>query len=183
LTAMEEGPGRTQIPGVDVFRSFDHVRVSPVDAEKGLAGRNFSVPLVIPGTYDLPHMKKRLILELREPEGMDRRYNEKSACLDWGRVPRPLWLRNWRPGDHYHPVGWSGQQKLKTLFQERRVPLWERRHWPVVASEKEVIWARSFGAASALVAGPEARMVLEITETEGGMPGSSVYREGRGGSS
>ena len=183
LTAMEEGHGRVQIPGVDVFRSFDHLRVAPVEEEKGLAGRNFSVPLVIPGTYDLPHMKKRLILELREPEGRNRRYNEKSVCLDWERVPRPLWLRNWRPGDHYHPVGWSGSEKLKTLFQERRVPLWERRHWPVVASESEVIWARSFGAASALVAGPEARMVLEITETEIGMAGSSVYREARGGSS
>lgn len=183
LTAMEEGHGRVQIPGVDVFRSFDHVRVAPIEDEKGLEGRNFSVPLVIPGTYDLPHTQKRLIVELKEPDGGDRRYNKTSACLDWGRVPKPLWLRNWRPGDHYHPVGWSGQQKLKTLFQERRVPLWERRHWPVVASEQEVIWARSFGAASALVAGPEARMVLEITETEGEVPGSSVYRQGRGGSS
>lgn len=183
LAAAEEGHGRVQIPGVDVFRSFDHVRVAPVEAEPGLEGRNFSVPLVIPGTYDIPHTEKRLTLELRETGGGDQRYNEESACLDWERVPRPLWLRNWRPGDHYQPVGWSGQEKLKTLFHQRRVPLWERRHWPVVASESEVIWTRGFGAASALVARPETRMVLEITETEGETPGSGVYREGRGGSS
>jgi tRNA(Ile)-lysidine synthase len=179
LLAAEEGHGRVQLPGVDVFRSFDQVRVAPV-AEP--AERDYSVPLPGPGTYEIPHTQKCLVLELRETGGRDRRYNEESGCLDWEQVPRPLWLRNWRPGDHYQPVGWSGQEKLKTLFHERRVPLWERRYWPVVASESEVIWARGFGAASALAAGPETRMVLEITETESGKPGSSVYRERRGGS-
>jgi tRNA(Ile)-lysidine synthase len=175
LLAAEDGHGRVQLPGVDVFRSFDQVRLAPVSEPQE---RNYSVPLPGPGTYDIPHTQKRLVLELRETGGQDRRYNEESGCLDWEQVPRPLWLRNWRPGDHYQPVGWSGQEKLKTLFQQRRVPLWERRYWPVVASEWEVIWARGFGAASALAAGPGTRMVLEITETESGKPGSSVYRSG-----
>src|SRR5207244_10882506 len=32
--------------------------------------------------------------------------------------------RNWRPGDRYQPRN-GGSQKLKTLFQQARIPFWE----------------------------------------------------------
>jgi tRNA(Ile)-lysidine synthase len=169
LTALSEGHGRVQVPGADVFRSFRQVRLGPPPERGGLEDRNFALRLVIPGTYDIPHTRNRVILQLAGCTGEDRRYNEASARLDWDRAPKPLWLRNWRPGDHYQPAGWAADEKLKTLFHYRRVPLWERRHWPVIASETEVIWAWGFGAASALIAGPGSGMVLEITEL--GAPG------------
>ena len=57
--------------------------------------------------------------------------------LDWERCAgslssQGLRLRNWRPGDQYQPQGRAAAEKIKTLFQEYRVPLWERRTWPVV---------------------------------------------------
>jgi tRNA(Ile)-lysidine synthase len=140
------------------------VRLTPVESETGLEGRNFSVPLTIPGTYDIPATKTRFIFKLIQRQTGDPGYTEGTGRLDWERTPRPLWLRNWRPGDRYHPVGWGGQEKIKTLFQHGKVPLWERRHWPVVASETEVVWARRFGVAAPLAAGPESGSVLEITE-------------------
>jgi len=170
LTAAAEGHGRVQLPGIDVFRSFDQIRIATAGLDAGLEGRNFSLTLVVPGTYDVPHSARRLILELREPGEADRRYNKEWDRLDWERVPRALCLRNWRPGDLYQPMGRTGPEKLKSLFHERRVPLWERRHWPVIASETELVWARGFGAASRLAAGPDSRLVLEITEVEGPPP-------------
>jgi len=162
LTGSEEGHGRVQIPGVDVFRSFGQLRLSPIEELEGLEDRNFSVSLVIPGTYDIRQTRSRFLFQLRAVG----EYNEGLGCLDWGRTPQPLWLRNWRPGDHYHPAGWSSQEKLKTLFQHRRVPLWERRHWPVVATQTGVVWSRGFGPAAEFAARPESRTVLEITEVE-----------------
>jgi tRNA(Ile)-lysidine synthase len=174
LTAQQEGHGRIRIPGVDVWRSFHQLRLGPAGEDAELKRRDFAVPLVGPGTYAIPHTPKRLSLELRETSAAKQRYNETLMGLDWDRVPRPLWLRNWRPGDQYQPAGQGGSRKLKTLFQERRIPLWERRQWPVVASESEVIWARGFGPASALLAGPGTRVVLEITELDAAQPGSNV---------
>lgn len=164
LTALAEGHSRLQIPGVDVFRSFDQVRLAPAGALGGLAERGFAVSLTIPGTYALPQTQTRFVFELRSAQADDRGYNEKLGCLDWERTPQPLSLRNWRPGDRYQPVGWGSQEKLKSLFQRRKVPLWERRHWPVVASSDQVVWTRAFGAAAELAPGPETRLVLEITE-------------------
>ncbi|HYM10676.1 MAG TPA: tRNA lysidine(34) synthetase TilS [Bryobacterales bacterium] len=164
LATMGEGHGRAQIPGVDGFRSFNQMRLAPIGTGAGLEGRNFSLCLTIPGSYDVAETQSRFLFHLSQREGGHQEYNERLAGLDWERTPRPLWLRNWRPGDRYQPVGWGGPEKLKTLFQERKVPLWERRHWPVVASEHAVVWARGFGAAAELAAGPESRTVLEITE-------------------
>ena len=70
-------------------------------------------------------------------------------------------LRNWRPGDRYQPVGRS-EEKIKTLFQEARIPLWERRHWPVLMGGSSILWARRFGPDQRYAARPETRVILAI---------------------
>ena len=161
LTSAAEGHGRVQIPGVDVFRSFDQVRLAPLSEWGGLETRNFSLLLNIPGTYEVPQTDTRFILRFRTC----REYNEEElGWLDWDRTPRPLWLRNWRPGDRLRPRGAAGEEKLKSLFQARKVPLWQRRSWPVVASQEVIVWSRGFGAAAEFAAGQESRTILEILE-------------------
>ena len=44
-------------------------------------------------------------------------------------------------------VGRSGEEKIKTFFQEARIPLWERRHWPVLTDGDSIVWSRRFGPA------------------------------------
>jgi len=85
--------------------------------------------------------------------------------LDWDRISGSLELRNWRPGDQYRPLGYSGEEKIKLLFQHARIPLWERRSWPVVTSGDAIIWARRFGPAANLAATPQSRVILKIKET------------------
>ncbi|MBV8906420.1 MAG: tRNA lysidine(34) synthetase TilS [Acidobacteriia bacterium] len=84
--------------------------------------------------------------------------------VDQERLSGPLTLRNWRPGDQYHPMGTGGEQKIKTLFQQFRVPLWERRHWPVLTDAQSIVWSRRFGPAAAVAAGPGTRRTLQIRE-------------------
>lgn len=43
-----------------------------------------------------------------------------------------LWVRAWRPGDRLMPLGRGGHRKLKTLFQEARMPPNRRHTWPIV---------------------------------------------------
>ena len=56
----------------------------------------------------------------------------RSYYLDAERFTGSLELRNWRPGDQYQAQGRADAGKIKSLFQEFRVPLWERRNWPVI---------------------------------------------------
>jgi len=62
-------------------------------------------------------------------------------------------------------VGHSGAAKIKVLFHEERIPLWERRHWPVVTMGGAILWARRFGPAAEFAAKSGTSPVLGIRET------------------
>ena len=175
LAAGGEGHGRLQAPGLDVFRSFDWLRVSRPGLET-LESRNYRFPAPVPGRVALPGPDSAIVLELVETTGTSG--SSESVCnnevcgLNRESLSGALEVRNWRPGDRIQPVGKAGEEKIKTLFQEERIPLWERRHWPVVACGSSIVWARRFGPDARFVAGPGARLALVIRETGGacGLP-------------
>ena len=151
MMATREGSGRLQLPDLDIYRSFDWLRLAPVGIDSRLE-RDFETPLLIPGRTEVPERQLTIEMEL---VGNPRVYNDDVQALDWERCAvspssQGLRLRNWRPGDQYQPQGRSAAEKIKTLFQEYRVPLWERRTWPVVVSTgaaESILWSRRFGVA------------------------------------
>lgn len=162
LAGPADGSGRLQIPGVDVFRSFDWIRMAPL-RQGPPGGRLLSVPVEAPGSARLPGAGSTLEFEvLRRDSG----YTGSMRHLDWERLPVPLELRNWRPGDQYRPLGSAHEVKIKTLFQEARIPLWERRDWPVVAGGDSIIWSRRFGPSSEYAASEATRVFLVIREID-----------------
>jgi tRNA(Ile)-lysidine synthase len=167
LARVTEGSGRLQIPKVDVMRSFDWLRFAPPPPPGG-GMRDFSMPLPQGGSVALPvGLIRTEVAEKSVPNlPAESRYNETVSCLDWNRASGHLEIRNWRPGDQYQPLGHTGPEKIKTLFQRARVPLWERRSWPVVVCGGEVVWARRFGPAAAWVAGESAGKILFIHDRE-----------------
>ena len=173
LAASGEGHGRLQIPGLDIFRSFNWLRLAPPGLDN-LNNRNYRLPLPVPGVVALPGQWRgqRMVLntELFENANVTEMladvYNEGVVGLDWSRLSGPLEVRNWRPGDRYQPEGHRGAEKIKVLFHEARVPLWERRHWPVVTMGDEILWARRFGLAAGFAARRGVGKVLGIRENE-----------------
>jgi len=84
--------------------------------------------------------------------------------LDWKLLPGSPSLRNWHPGDRYQPIGSPGEKKLKDLFQEARVPIWERIGWPVLEVAGRIIWSRRFGPAVWCAAGAHSPVILQVRE-------------------
>ena len=132
LTRLATGHGRVLVPGVDAMRSFQWLNLAP---ERGAADepRNWSVSIDAPGEWCVP-------------PGITIRI----AGYNRGSSGKSLILRNWRPGDAIRLAGSSEEVKIKQLFQERRVPLWQRRNWPVLAQNGEIVWAGAFGGISLL---------------------------------
>jgi tRNA(Ile)-lysidine synthase len=168
LASQTDGDGRVQIPGVDLYRSFEWLRLAPPGMDR-LENRNFRLPAPAPGVVPVPGTGSTVRLELVEnkdrTEDADSGYNKLMDCIDWDRISGALELRNWRPGDQYRPVGHGNAEKIKLLFQQARIPLWERRSWPVITTGDEIIWARRFGPAANAVATRQSRMLLTIQET------------------
>jgi tRNA(Ile)-lysidine synthase len=176
MGAAPEGHGRVQAPGIDVFRSFNWLRFGPIVADS-LSDRNYRTDALVPGITRVPAAGIEVSLELLEktPDFNSATcvYNEGMGWVDWDRLSGSLVLRNWRPGDQYQPVGSLRAEKIKTLFQEFRVPLWERRHWPVLIDGDSIVWARRFGVAASFAAVAGSRRVLQIRESETRRPAST----------
>jgi len=154
LAAREAGQGRLRLPGVDVIRSFDWIRLTL----PGLPLPPGPVEIAVPGTYAAPDGASEIHLEVAD------------ACanlrmeLSWGLFPAHVVLRGWRPGDHYRPVGQSRDQKVKEMFQKARVPSWQRQFWPILTSGNKILWARRFGPAAEFAAREVPGPVLRISE-------------------
>ncbi|MCU1236900.1 MAG: tRNA(Ile)-lysidine synthetase [Candidatus Solibacter sp.] len=161
--AAADGPGRLQIPGLDVRRSFEWIRLGIPILRKP-----YSLIPVVPGITPIPGTGMGISLELIEKSETsaltENVYNIGMGCLDWERLAGSLELRNWRFGDRYQPMGISGTEKIKTLFQLQRIPVWERAEWPVLTDGMSIVWTRGFGPAAAYAAGPESSTRLKVGE-------------------
>jgi len=166
LAGLPARSGRVQVPGLDIRRSFEWLRIAPRAALAPVSGYRRAV--TVPGTLAVPGSGIAISLELIEKaetsEVPDCVYNGEMGCLDWPRLSGPLELRNWQPGDRYQPSCSTGEAKIKTLFQQARIPVWERAHWPVLTDGDSIVWARHFGPAAEYVAGPGSGPVLQIRE-------------------
>jgi tRNA(Ile)-lysidine synthase len=92
------------------------------------------------------------------------RYNPASL-LDAAKLKQPLVLRNWQPGDRMRPLHRGSEEKLKRLFQERKVPQEDRGLWPVLVSGDQVVWAKVIGVAAEFAGTDEIHVVrIEVEE-------------------
>ncbi len=161
------GEGCCSLPGLEVRRSLDWVRFArPGKPDAYRFQVTAPASITIPGTGSEVSLE---LVEKAETSAMsDNVYNDGMGCLDWDRLSGALELRNWQPGDQYQPVGSTGRKKMKTLFQQGRVPVWERSRWPVLLDRSGLVWARRFGPAAGFAAGAATRIMLRIRETERG---------------
>jgi len=169
MARSTEGHHRMQAPGLDICRSFDWLRIARPNPQARRVP-DFSVPLEIPGSVELPGSSTRILLQVLEKDGCAEPCGKVVDELDWQRLrrgdgTRRLELRNWRPGDQYQRAGQTKPEKVKFFFQAARVPLWERREWPIITYEGKIVWARRFGAAAEFATGPQTRSVLQVAET------------------
>ena len=83
------------------------------------------------------------------------RKDPSFAVFDLDRLRFPLIIRNPKPGDRLTPLGMKGSQKLKNFFINNKVPQPDRRLYPVLVSEREIIW----------IAGHRVAESVKVTQT------------------
>jgi len=164
LARGREGRGRVVLPDLEVTRSFDWLRFG----KQGGGVADYRIPAAIPATLRVHGTGVRISLELIEkPETStlaDCVYNDEVGCLNWGSLSGSLELRSWQAGDRYQPAGSVREEKIKTLFQRARIPLWERRSWPMLVDGASIVWVRRFGPAAGFVASAGTGAILAVRE-------------------
>src|ERR1700761_2861709 len=168
------GHDRVIVPGTDALRSFDQLllaRPGALNAEP----RDYRVDISVGVECVLPFGSGRIFVNSVNPQGencvnfkKDQDYTAEIADLDADILNRcggrnVLFARNWEPGDELQRPGHRGAEKIKSLFQQHRVVLWERRHWPIVLAGREIVWVRRFGMGAQFAASPQSRGIIRLT--------------------
>ena len=166
LARRGKGSGGCRLPGLDICRSFDWVRFALSGSERERPAVD-PVAVPVPGTACVPgglQLSLELIEKSETSELSQCVYNGEMGCLDWDRLSGSLMLRTWKAGDRYQPTGRTAVEKIRTLFQKARIPIWERRDWPVLTDGTSVVWSRKFGPAAGVAACPSTKVILRIRE-------------------
>lgn len=173
MCSSSHGHDRVIVPGIDALRSFEKLRlVEPRRASH--ADRSYRLALDFNTENELPFRAGWLTLKWADGEASncanvegDQQVNTEIADLDGDALASAptgsVYVRNWEPGDQLQRQGHSSGEKIKSLFQEQRIVLWERRHWPVVIAGEEIVWTRRFGAAAKFGKSAESRRIARLT--------------------
>jgi tRNA(Ile)-lysidine synthase len=164
----KDGHDRVIIPGVDAFRSYRTLLLA--EPKKWNEGkRHFRLEIEPCRSVELPFGLGRIRLD-PTPKGLqtcanvriDQTPSTEIAYLNSDALRGPIYIRNWEPGDGLRRLGHSSFEKLKSLFGEYKILLWERRHWPVLICGDDVIWTKRFGCSAEAAADPETQQVIRL---------------------
>ncbi|MBV9761740.1 MAG: tRNA lysidine(34) synthetase TilS [Acidobacteriaceae bacterium] len=168
---------RVIVPGIDAFRSYEQLLLTRPGALLNQPWK-YRISLDNGLERELPERGSIFIgqigFQVEDCVNVkkDQEYTEEIADLDADALmrhsgPGGLLVRNWEPGDILQRAGHKGPEKVKTLFQEQRVVLWERRSWPVLMAGPEVAWVRGFGRAAKFTPSRETGRVIRLIYRRG----------------
>lgn len=166
VCASVEGNDRLVIPGLDALRSYGKIRLLPSLGPKDQK-RHYRVPVQSGIDLELPFNAGSIrldpIQELPDRQSFYANVKDETGYTETAELSveaigglaglDDLIVRNWEPGDEYRRPGHLSSHKIKALFQQEKIFLWERRHWPILEFRGEIVWARRFGAAESFSTG------------------------------
>ena len=127
----------------------------------------FEAELLSPGRTFIEEIGKEVAIEevdsddtLRCLEG-----TPGTAFLDYGTLQFPLRIRNFRPGDRFHPLGVGGTQKLKEFFIDHKIPRFERPKIPLLISGEMIAWIVGYRIDERVKVTEKTRKVLKVQVT------------------
>ncbi len=132
---------RLNLPnGIVVTRTYDTLRFA--QRVKEPEHQPFHVALEGPGVFRVHAVP--CVVTIEEP-GMEAVPDLKGVSpwtvhLDGARVPYPLTLRCFAPGDRFVPLGLSGHKKVKDFFVDQKIPLHVRKRLPLLCQGEEIAW-------------------------------------------
>lgn len=66
--------------------------------------------------------------------------DRNTEFFDYDKVPMLLYIRNWKPGDTFRPLGMEGSVKLSDFFINEKVSIIEKARIPILASRSDLVW-------------------------------------------
>ncbi len=136
---------------VRVMRRYDRLMVlhGRARSSTGLPGR---IKLAVPGVTSIPEMGLRVTTAWTA--GYIKSVGERCGQLPVdgyvsaaALVRAALYLRFWRAGDRFSPLGMTGEKKVQDIFVDEKVPREHRARIPLLECRKRLVWIPGYRVA------------------------------------
>jgi tRNA(Ile)-lysidine synthase len=104
------------------------------------------MPVAIPGTINLPQIRKRLETNIIRYEKNNT--IPKSSCMKWfdyDKIENAVEIRTRREGDYIQINGKGGHKKLKDYFIDRKIPKDQRDSQILITDGNHIMWIPGTG--------------------------------------
>lgn len=103
--------------------------------------KSYEYELKVPGITMIPETGKKITAEIVSVNQVENvAFSKNKVVLDVAKTGKKLYVRNKRSGDFFYPTGMSGKKTLKKFFSDLKISEKERNEWPILTTEKEVVW-------------------------------------------
>jgi tRNA(Ile)-lysidine synthase len=123
--------------GMRVARSYDKLLFAVQNS--GGTSADYEFLIEGPGVYPLPG-GGRLLVELSGYPAEWQNVPETQAYIDTDAAPFPWFVRPFRAGDRFVPLGLVCRKKVKELFIDLKLPSRVRRQIPLLFSGGRLLW-------------------------------------------
>ncbi len=121
--------------------------------------------LNVPGSTSVPEWGVEFTLEYA-PVPAAFRDGDQARCtelMDASLAGTELSVRQWRPGDRFHPLGAPGSRKLQDFFVDSGVPRGRRWSVPIVVADNRIAWVAGHRLDDRFKIGPSTTGALRVT--------------------
>jgi len=66
--------------------------------------------------------------------------NAWEAFMDAECIRGKIWVRGWKPGDRFFPLGMKSPKKLQDFFVDEKIPSFYRPFTPIVTDDEKILW-------------------------------------------
>jgi len=147
LVNKEESGLMMEYQGVRVYRDYQKMYICQAAEESGLSQHPMmrSLPLSLPGSIFWPLTGR--VLEACWVDRLPASWKDDPSCvyLDGDHFTPQLVVRQWKPGDAFHPFGMNGRRKkVQDFFSDLKVSRLQRSAVPLVVAPEGIVWLAGF---------------------------------------
>lgn len=98
-----------------------------------------------PGVTIIPELNLEVTIEKGSFAPDWKNIDQHEVYLDGVQAKPPFYIRFWRRGDAFHPLGAPGNQKLHDFFINQKVPREERNRIPLlITADDQIAWVSGY---------------------------------------
>lgn len=102
-------------------------------------------------------------LSLHFESGAVIKKEQHTACFDAKKVQFPIYIRKWKSGDHFFPLGMKGRKKLSDYFVSEKLNRFQKETTYLLCSGENILWVIGHRMDDRFKVNPETEETLVVT--------------------